>query len=149
VRSSVIAAAAAAAGADKAAANGHDETCLSGGHYIAYCQSHITGEWFEFDDRHVTRVPEEEISKQQVHNGCCRHPLSHRRYGLDFLLASRMLDENGRHSFRHTFCSTVARSILRGAGGCSTRCPVLSLLIAPCWLPRPLMSSLQDRTRVR
>ena len=40
---------------------------VSGGHYIAYCRSHVTGKWYEFDDRLVTEVSEEKISKIEAY----------------------------------------------------------------------------------
>jgi ubiquitin carboxyl-terminal hydrolase 20/33 len=40
---------------------------VSGGHYIAYCRSHVTGKWFEFDDRVVTEFSEAEIAKIEAY----------------------------------------------------------------------------------
>ena len=33
-----------------------DECIISGGHYTAYCQNTISGQWYEFDDQYVTEV---------------------------------------------------------------------------------------------
>lgn len=30
----------------------------AGGHYLAYCQNVISGQWYEFDDQYVTEVHE-------------------------------------------------------------------------------------------
>lgn len=40
---------------------------VSGGHYIAYCRSHTTGKWFEFDDKHVTEISEEKVAKIEAY----------------------------------------------------------------------------------
>jgi len=40
---------------------------VSGGHYIAYCRSHVTGKWYEFDDRVVTEFSEAEIAKIEAY----------------------------------------------------------------------------------
>lgn len=40
---------------------------VNGGHYIAYCRSHVTGKWFEFDDKTVTEVSEERVSKVEAY----------------------------------------------------------------------------------
>ena len=39
---------------------------VTGGHYLAYCRHHVTGKWYEFDDRDVTEISEEDVLKQQV-----------------------------------------------------------------------------------
>ena len=40
---------------------------VSGGHYIAYCRSHTTGRWYEFDDKHVTEISEEKVAKIEAY----------------------------------------------------------------------------------
>mmetsp|Transcript_21063 Transcript_21063/g.51529 ORF Transcript_21063/g.51529 Transcript_21063/m.51529 type:complete len:708 (+) Transcript_21063:130-2253(+) len=40
---------------------------LSGGHYVTYAKSHITGRWFNFNDRSVTEVTPETVSNQQAY----------------------------------------------------------------------------------
>jgi ubiquitin carboxyl-terminal hydrolase 20/33 len=40
---------------------------VSGGHYIAYCKSHVTDRWYEFDDRTVTELSEAEILKIEAY----------------------------------------------------------------------------------
>eukprot|EP00466_Bigelowiella_natans_P008070 jgi/Bigna1/38571/e_gw1.26.68.1 len=40
---------------------------LSGGHYVAYARSHVTGHWYSFDDRHATQVTSEHVQNQQAY----------------------------------------------------------------------------------
>lgn len=40
---------------------------FGGGHYVAYCKNHSTGQWFEFNDSNVNIVTEEEVSKVQAY----------------------------------------------------------------------------------
>lgn len=41
--------------------------CLSGGHYIAYCQNVINGQWYEFDDQYVTEVHETVVQNVEAY----------------------------------------------------------------------------------
>ena len=40
---------------------------LSGGHYIAYCQNVINGQWYEFDDQYVTEVHETVVQSAEAY----------------------------------------------------------------------------------
>ncbi|CEP01425.1 hypothetical protein PBRA_002031 [Plasmodiophora brassicae] len=40
---------------------------VNGGHYIAYAKHHLTGQWYEFDDRSVTAVAESDIVSQEAY----------------------------------------------------------------------------------
>ena len=46
----------------------------NGGHYIAYCKSHVTGKWFEFDDKgkHSTTTHTCSVDKQGSRHKCER-----------------------------------------------------------------------------
>lgn len=39
----------------------------SGGHYIAYCQNVINGQWYEFDDQYVTEVHETVVQNAEAY----------------------------------------------------------------------------------
>merc|ERR1711974_371560 len=39
---------------------------LGGGHYVAYCRSSEDGEWYNFDDGSVRRVPRQEVQDDKV-----------------------------------------------------------------------------------
>lgn len=38
-----------------------------GGHYIAYCQNVINGQWYEFDDQYVTEVHETVVQNAEAY----------------------------------------------------------------------------------
>lgn len=38
-----------------------------GGHYIAYCQNVINGQWYEFDDQYVTEVHETTVQNAEAY----------------------------------------------------------------------------------
>ena len=38
-----------------------------GGHYIAYCQNVINGQWYEFDDQYVTEVHEMVVQNAEAY----------------------------------------------------------------------------------
>ena len=38
-----------------------------GGHYIAYCQNVINGQWYEFDDQYVTEVHETVVQSAEAY----------------------------------------------------------------------------------
>jgi len=40
---------------------------VSGGHYIAYAKSHVTGQWYEFDDKIVSPIDEEKVAKMEAY----------------------------------------------------------------------------------
>ncbi|KAM7368784.1 hypothetical protein PAMP_013091 [Pampus punctatissimus] len=40
---------------------------LKGGHYIAYCQNVINGQWYEFDDQYVTEVHETVVQNAEAY----------------------------------------------------------------------------------
>lgn len=40
---------------------------LLGGHYIAYCQNVINGQWYEFDDQYVTEVHETVVQNAEAY----------------------------------------------------------------------------------
>ncbi|KAL7980871.1 hypothetical protein Chor_002025 [Crotalus horridus] len=40
---------------------------LPGGHYIAYCQNMINGQWYEFDDQYVTEVHETIVQNAEAY----------------------------------------------------------------------------------
>ena len=40
---------------------------VAGGHYIAYAKNHLTGKWYEFDDRVVTEVSEKRLSEVEAY----------------------------------------------------------------------------------
>lgn len=42
-------------------------SCLPGGHYIAYCQNVINGQWYEFDDQYVTEVHETVVQNVEAY----------------------------------------------------------------------------------
>ena len=44
-------------------------SCLfsAGGHYIAYCQNVINGQWYEFDDQYVTEVHETVVQNAEAY----------------------------------------------------------------------------------
>lgn len=39
----------------------------AGGHYIAYCQNVINGQWYEFDDQYVTEVHETVVQNAEAY----------------------------------------------------------------------------------
>lgn len=39
----------------------------AGGHYIAYCQNVINGQWYEFDDQYVTEVHETVVQSAEAY----------------------------------------------------------------------------------
>lgn len=39
----------------------------TGGHYIAYCQNVINGQWYEFDDQYVTEVHETVVQNAEAY----------------------------------------------------------------------------------
>lgn len=39
----------------------------AGGHYIAYCQNVINGQWYEFDDQYVTEVHETVVQSVEAY----------------------------------------------------------------------------------
>lgn len=39
----------------------------AGGHYIAYCQNVINGQWYEFDDQYVTEVHETLVQNAEAY----------------------------------------------------------------------------------
>lgn len=41
--------------------------CSTGGHYIAYCQNVINGQWYEFDDQYVTEVHETVVQNAEAY----------------------------------------------------------------------------------
>ncbi|KAG7261060.1 hypothetical protein CRUP_007854 [Coryphaenoides rupestris] len=47
------------------------------GHYIAYCQNVINGQWYEFDDQYVTEVHETWLNKFQYLHGARAHQQPH------------------------------------------------------------------------
>lgn len=40
---------------------------VTGGHYIAYCQNVINGQWYEFDDQYVTEVHETVVQNAEAY----------------------------------------------------------------------------------
>lgn len=40
---------------------------IAGGHYIAYCQNVINGQWYEFDDQYVTEVHETVVQNAEAY----------------------------------------------------------------------------------
>uniref|UniRef100_A0A671PY92 Ubiquitin carboxyl-terminal hydrolase 20 n=1 Tax=Sinocyclocheilus anshuiensis TaxID=1608454 RepID=A0A671PY92_9TELE len=40
---------------------------ITGGHYIAYCQNVINGQWYEFDDQYVTEVHETVVQNAEAY----------------------------------------------------------------------------------
>lgn len=40
---------------------------VAGGHYIAYCQNVINGQWYEFDDQYVTEVHETVVQNAEAY----------------------------------------------------------------------------------
>lgn len=40
---------------------------VTGGHYIAYCQNVINGQWYEFDDQYVTEVHETVVQSAEAY----------------------------------------------------------------------------------
>lgn len=40
---------------------------LLGGHYTAYCQNVINGQWYEFDDQYVTEVHETVVQNAEAY----------------------------------------------------------------------------------
>ena len=43
------------------------ESPVAGGHYIAYCQNVINGQWYEFDDQYVTEVHETVVQNAEAY----------------------------------------------------------------------------------
>lgn len=43
------------------------DSAPSGGHYIAYCQNVINGQWYEFDDQYVTEVHETVVQNAEAY----------------------------------------------------------------------------------
>lgn len=39
----------------------------AGGHYVAYCQNVINGQWYEFDDQYVTEVHETVVQNAEAY----------------------------------------------------------------------------------
>jgi len=42
-------------------------SAAAGGHYIAYCQNVINGQWYEFDDQYVTEVHETVVQNAEAY----------------------------------------------------------------------------------
>ena len=40
---------------------------VAGGHYIAYCQNVVNGQWYEFDDQYVTEVHETVVQNAEAY----------------------------------------------------------------------------------
>lgn len=40
---------------------------VTGGHYTAYCQNVINGQWYEFDDQYVTEVHETVVQNAEAY----------------------------------------------------------------------------------
>lgn len=40
---------------------------VPGGHYMAYCQNVINGQWYEFDDQYVTEVHETVVQNAEAY----------------------------------------------------------------------------------
>ena len=46
---------------------------VAGGHYISYAKNHITGKWYEFDDRIVTEISEKKLAEVEAYVLFYRH----------------------------------------------------------------------------
>lgn len=62
-----------------------------GGHYIAYCQNVINGQWYEFDDQYVTEVHETVVQNAEA-------------YVLFYRLA---FESRIKHNWRHLLSSSL------------------------------------------
>ena len=46
---------------------------VAGGHYISYAKNHVTGKWYEFDDRIVTEISEKKLAEVEAYVLFYRH----------------------------------------------------------------------------
>ena len=46
---------------------------VAGGHYISYAKNHLTGKWYEFDDRVVTEISEKKLAEVEAYVLFYRH----------------------------------------------------------------------------